>query len=55
MVLKPIAADMDWQGAELLERQVRDREERTYLLQDALALKPGMVVANIGVGIYYVF
>lgn len=39
-----------WQGAAWLERQEREREreERTDLLLQALALTPGMVIADIG-------
>lgn len=36
-----------------LEREEREREERTDLLMAALALKPGMVVADIGAGTGY--
>ena len=50
---REIAAVMGWQGATWLERQERDREERTDLLLNALALKPGMVVADIGAGTGY--
>ncbi len=47
---REIAAVMGWQGAAWLEREEREREERTDLLMAALALKPGMVVADIGAG-----
>ena len=50
---REISAVMGWQGAAWLERQERDREERTDLLLAALALKPGMVVADIGAGTGY--
>jgi ubiquinone/menaquinone biosynthesis C-methylase UbiE len=50
---REIAAVMGWQGAAWLEREERGREERTDLLLDALALKPGMVVADIGAGTGY--
>ena len=50
---REIAAVMGWQGAAWLERQERDREERTDLLLAALMLKPGMVVADIGAGTGY--
>ena len=50
---REISAVMGWQGAEWLERQERDREERTDLLLEALMLKPGMVVADIGAGTGY--
>ena len=50
---REISAVMGWQGAAWLERQERYREERTDLLLAALALKPGMVVADIGAGTGY--
>ena len=50
---REISAVMGWQGAAWLEREERDREERTDLLLAALPLKPGMVVADIGAGTGY--
>ncbi len=50
---REISAVMGWQGAAWLEREERDREERTDLLLAALALQPGMVVADIGAGTGY--
>jgi precorrin-6B methylase 2 len=50
---REISAVMGWQGAAWLEREERDREERIDLLLAALALKPGMVVADIGAGTGY--
>jgi precorrin-6B methylase 2 len=50
---RDIAGVMGWQGAAWLEREEREREERTDLLLDALRLKPGMVVADIGAGTGY--
>jgi precorrin-6B methylase 2 len=50
---REISSVMGWQGAAWLERAERDREERTDLLLAALALKPGMVVADIGAGTGY--
>ena len=50
---REISAVMGWQGAAWLEREERDREERTDLLLAALALRPGMVVADIGAGTGY--
>jgi precorrin-6B methylase 2 len=50
---RDIAAVMGWQGAAWLEREEREREERTDLLVTALKLKPGMVVADIGAGTGY--
>jgi hypothetical protein len=43
---RDISAVMGWQGAAWLEREEREREERTDLLLAALALQPGMVVSN---------
>ena len=50
---REISAVMGWQGASWLERQEREREERTDLLLAALMLKPGSVVADIGAGTGY--
>ncbi|WP_353131588.1 class I SAM-dependent methyltransferase [Limnohabitans sp.] len=50
---REISAVMGWQGASWLERQERDREERTDLLLAALMLQPGIVVADIGAGTGY--
>jgi precorrin-6B methylase 2 len=50
---RDIAGVMGWQGAAWLEREEREREERTDLLVTALQLKPGMVVADIGAGTGY--
>jgi ubiquinone/menaquinone biosynthesis C-methylase UbiE len=44
---------MGWQGAAWLEREEREREERTDILVTALGLKPGLVVADIGAGTGY--
>ncbi|MEO7336894.1 MAG: methyltransferase domain-containing protein [Caldimonas sp.] len=51
---REIAGIMGWQGAAWLEREEREREERTDLLLSELALKPGMSVADIGAGTGYV-
>jgi len=51
---REIAAVMGWQGAAWLERDEREREERTDLLVRTLDLKPGMVVADIGAGTGYI-
>ncbi len=50
---RDISGVMGWQGAGWLEREEREREERTDLLVQALQLKPGMVVADIGAGTGY--
>ncbi len=47
---REISHVMGWQGAAWLERNEREQEERTDLLVAELALKPGMVVADIGAG-----
>jgi len=48
-----IAPVMGHQGAEWLERPERQTEERPDLLLQALKLKPGMKVADIGAGTGY--
>ena len=50
---REIARVMGWQGAAWLEREEREREERTDLLLPALQLKPGMQVADVGAGTGY--
>ncbi|HYM48023.1 MAG TPA: methyltransferase domain-containing protein [Burkholderiaceae bacterium] len=50
---RQIAHVMGWQGAAWLEREEREREERSDLLLPMLALKPGTVVADIGAGTGY--
>ena len=50
---REIAGVMGWQGAAWLEREEREKEERTDILMKALDLKPGMVVADIGAGTGY--
>jgi len=50
---REISGVMGWQGASWLERDKREREERTDLLLEALVLQPGMVVADIGAGTGY--
>jgi SAM-dependent methyltransferase len=47
---REIAHVMGHQAADWLERPEREREERTDLLVEALGLKPGMNVADIGCG-----
>ena len=50
---REIAGVMGWQGAGWLEREEREQEERGDLLLRELGLKPGMAVADIGVGTGY--
>jgi len=50
---REIAQVMGHQGAGWLERPERQEEERTDVLLEALALKPGEVVADIGAGSGY--
>lgn len=50
---REIAHVMGHQAADWLERPEREKEERTDLLVDALGLKPGMQVADIGCGTGY--
>jgi ubiquinone/menaquinone biosynthesis C-methylase UbiE len=51
---REIAQIMGWQGAEWLERENRNEEERTDALINELHLKPGMIVADIGAGSGYI-
>jgi SAM-dependent methyltransferase len=50
---REIARVMGWQAAPWLEREEREKEERTSLLIEDLGLKPGMVVADVGAGSGY--
>lgn len=50
---REIAAVMSWHGAGWLERAERKTEERPDLLLDALQLKPGITIADIGAGSGY--
>ncbi len=53
---REIAWVMGYQGADWLDRPEREKEEHTSKLLKALALKPGMVVADLGAGSgYYTF
>lgn len=50
---REIAQVMGHQGASWLERPEREAEERTDLLLEALALRPGDAVADVGAGSGY--
>ena len=50
---REIAGVMGWQAAGWLEREEREREERSSMLVRKLDLKPGMVIADVGAGTGY--
>ena len=50
---REISHVMGWQGAAWLEREEREREERTDLLLPMLEIKSGMAVADVGAGSGY--
>ena len=50
---REISAVMGWQGAAWLEREEREREERTDLLLPMLEIKSGIEVADVGAGAGY--
>jgi 2-polyprenyl-3-methyl-5-hydroxy-6-metoxy-1,4-benzoquinol methylase len=50
---REIAHIMGYQGAAWLERQEREREERTDILVKSLNLKAGMTIADVGAGTGY--
>lgn len=50
---REIAHVMGYEGATWLDRPTREQEERPDLLVEALHLKPGMTVADIGAGSGY--
>jgi SAM-dependent methyltransferase len=47
------AAPMSWRGADWLTRESREREEQPERMLDALGLRPGMRVADVGAGVGY--
>jgi ubiquinone/menaquinone biosynthesis C-methylase UbiE len=48
-----IAPVMSFQGAEWLVRPEREQEEQPEKMLDALKLRPGDVVADVGAGVGY--
>jgi len=50
---RQIAGVMGWQGADWLNRPEREKEENPEGALDALGIKPGMVVADVGAGTGY--
>ena len=50
---REISDIMGWQAHDWLDRPERESEERTDLLLQALELRPGMVIADIGAGTGY--
>ncbi len=50
---REIAHVMGYQGAAWLERQEREKEERTDILVKSLNLKTGMTIADVGAGTGY--
>jgi 2-polyprenyl-3-methyl-5-hydroxy-6-metoxy-1,4-benzoquinol methylase len=50
---REIAHVMGYQGAAWLEREEREREERTDILVKSLNLKKGMTIADVGAGTGY--
>jgi precorrin-6B methylase 2 len=50
---REIAHVMGYQGAGWLEREARDKEERTDLLINSLNLQKGMTIADVGAGTGY--
>jgi ubiquinone/menaquinone biosynthesis C-methylase UbiE len=50
---REIAHVMGYQGAAWLERQEREKEERTDILVKSLNLKAGMTIADVGAGTGY--
>ncbi|MCZ6597203.1 MAG: class I SAM-dependent methyltransferase [Planctomycetota bacterium] len=47
---REIARTMHWRGAEWLLRETREKEENVALLMEALDVRPGMTVCDLGCG-----
>ena len=50
---RPIAPVMSYEGADWLLRPTREKEERPDKMIDALKIKPGSTVADVGAGVGY--
>jgi ubiquinone/menaquinone biosynthesis C-methylase UbiE len=50
---RPIVAVMSYQGADWLVRETREQEEQPEAMLDALKIKPGSTVADVGAGVGY--
>jgi ubiquinone/menaquinone biosynthesis C-methylase UbiE len=50
---RPIADVMSFQGADWLVRDTREQEEQPEAMLDALKIKPGSTVADVGAGVGY--
>jgi ubiquinone/menaquinone biosynthesis C-methylase UbiE len=50
---RTLAAPMSWQGADWLERTDREKTEQPEHVLDVLAVREGMVVADVGAGSGY--
>src|SRR5438552_1738348 len=47
---RPVAQTMHWTGSDWLIRHQREQEEASSIMREKLALKPGMVVCDMGAG-----
>jgi ubiquinone/menaquinone biosynthesis C-methylase UbiE len=50
---RPIADVMSYAGADWLVRETREQEEQPEAMLDALKIKPGSIVADVGAGVGY--